>query len=72
LKGFAVDDVGIFMPILSIFRPNGLFYGHLVQFVVIWYLFYPFWYVVLRKIWQPCAMGHNKRATDGACRQLTF
>jgi hypothetical protein len=30
----------------------GIFYGHLIYFVVIWY-FSPFWYVVPRKIWQP-------------------
>jgi hypothetical protein len=33
--------------------PFGIFYCHLVDFVVIWYIF-PFWYVVPRKIWQPC------------------
>jgi hypothetical protein len=27
-----------FMAILSILRPNGLFYAHLVHFVVIWYI----------------------------------
>jgi hypothetical protein len=44
---------------------GGLFYGHLVYFtaiwhsghqkfvIVIWYIFFPFWYVVQRKIWQP-------------------
>jgi hypothetical protein len=37
----------------------GIFYGHLVYFVAVWYIlwlfgmFYPFWYVVPRKIWQP-------------------
>jgi hypothetical protein len=39
-----------------------IFYGHLVflrqlsifvDFMVIWYIFYPIWYIVLRKIWQP-------------------
>jgi hypothetical protein len=29
----------IFWAILSILRPNGIFYGHLVHFVVIWYIF---------------------------------
>jgi hypothetical protein len=28
-----------FMAILSILRPNGIFYSHLVHFVVIWYIF---------------------------------
>jgi hypothetical protein len=26
-------------PFLSLLWPNGLFYGHLVHFVVIWYIF---------------------------------
>jgi hypothetical protein len=30
-----------------------LSFGHLVRFVVDWYIF-TFWYVVPRKIWQPC------------------
>jgi hypothetical protein len=38
----------------------GLFFGHLVfyspcaYFIVIWYILWPFWYVVLGTIWQPC------------------
>jgi hypothetical protein len=32
-----------------------LFYGYLVHFVVIWYIFATIWvYVEPRKIWQPC------------------
>jgi hypothetical protein len=37
----------------------GKLYGHLVNFVAIWYIlwlfgtFFPFWYVVPTKIWQP-------------------
>jgi hypothetical protein len=42
-----MDDVGIFVAILSILRANGILYGHLIQFLA-------FWYVLLRKIWQPC------------------
>jgi hypothetical protein len=46
--------------------PFGLFYGHLIYFmdlwyryfVVIWYFFPPFWYIVQRKIWQPWARVH--------------
>jgi hypothetical protein len=40
--------------------PLGLFCGRLVYFTVIWYILrlngtvVPFWYVVTRKIWQPC------------------
>jgi hypothetical protein len=44
LEGLAMEDVGIF-------------YGHLIYFLAIWYivwLFGLFWYIVPRKIWQPC------------------
>jgi hypothetical protein len=46
LEGLAMEDVSIF-------------YGHLAYFTAIWYIlwpfgiFFPFWYVVQRKIWQP-------------------
>jgi hypothetical protein len=66
LEGLATEDVGICMAILSILRPNCIVYCHLVYFVVIWYIFsilayfttffgifFPFWYFVPRKIWQP-------------------
>jgi hypothetical protein len=44
------------MDIWSILRPMGILYGHLVYFVVIWYIFsLPIWYVFPRKIWQPCS-----------------
>jgi hypothetical protein len=54
-----------FIIIVSVLQPNGIFYGHLVHLVVIWYIFpvlvyfsrfgifFPFWYIVPRKIWQP-------------------
>jgi hypothetical protein len=32
-----------------------MFCGHLLYFVAICYIFPPFWYVVPRKIWQPCS-----------------
>jgi hypothetical protein len=38
LEGLAMEDVGIFATILSILQTNGIFYGHLVQFWVIWYI----------------------------------
>jgi hypothetical protein len=48
-----MEDVGTFhvhlvhcTAIWFILRPFGIFYGHLVYF-------FPFWYAVLRKIWQP-------------------
>jgi hypothetical protein len=48
LEGLAMEDVGIFL------CPFG-------AFTTIWYIlwlfgiFFPFWYVVARKIWQPCS-----------------
>jgi hypothetical protein len=36
LEGLAMEDVGI---LWSISWPNGISYGHLVHFVVIWYIF---------------------------------
>jgi hypothetical protein len=44
-----MEAVGIFYGHLSY-----LFRGNLKYFMVIWYIFYPSWYVVPRKIWQPC------------------
>jgi hypothetical protein len=47
---------GIFLTIWSIFRLFGIFYGHLVYFVVIWYILTRFGmlYQEPRIIWQPC------------------
>jgi hypothetical protein len=42
------------MTIWSILRPLEIFYGHLVYFVVIWYIFRRFGIFGPRKIWQPC------------------
>jgi hypothetical protein len=38
-ENLAIEDVCIFTAIWYILRPNGLFYGYLVNFVVIWYFF---------------------------------
>jgi hypothetical protein len=38
---------GLFTAILYILWTFGIFCGHLV-------IFFPFWYVEPRKIWQPC------------------
>jgi hypothetical protein len=46
-----------FMTIWSILRPLKVFYGHLVYFVVIWYISPRFWYIVPRKIFQPLHEG---------------
>jgi hypothetical protein len=40
----------ILRPFVKILWQFGIFYGHLVYFS-------PFWYVVPRKIWQPCTWG---------------
>jgi hypothetical protein len=48
-----------FVAIWHILLPFGIFCCHLIFFVAIWYIlwlfgiFYTFWYIVLRKIWQP-------------------
>jgi hypothetical protein len=34
-----MEDVGIVRAILSIIHPNVIFYGNLVHFVAIWYIF---------------------------------
>jgi hypothetical protein len=47
-----MEEVGIFIDILSILRPIGIFYGPLVIFCGNLVYFYPFWYVVPWKIWQ--------------------
>jgi hypothetical protein len=47
-----MEIVGIFA-IGKFYEPSALFYGNLVQFVFILYV-HTFWYVVTRKILQPC------------------
>jgi hypothetical protein len=42
-EGLSMEDV---------LWPFGTFYGNVVYFVAIWYIFL-FWYVVPRSIWQP-------------------
>jgi hypothetical protein len=34
-----MENAGSFMAIWYILRPNGIFYGHLVNFMDIWYIF---------------------------------
>jgi hypothetical protein len=47
-----MEDV-VFRAILSILWPTGILYGHLVHFVGHLVYFFPFWYVVPKKFWQP-------------------
>jgi hypothetical protein len=46
------------MAIRYILWQFGIFYGHFVYFMTIWYIFgiyfFPVWYIAARKIWQPC------------------
>jgi hypothetical protein len=44
-----------FMDILSILLPFGIFCCHLG-------IFFPFWHVVPRKIWQPCLRACDEKA----------
>jgi hypothetical protein len=39
LKSLAKEDAGIVMAIWCTSRPNGIIYGHFINFVVIWYIF---------------------------------
>jgi hypothetical protein len=55
-----------FMATLYILRPFGIFYGHLVHFS-------RFWYVVPRKIWQPCGISQGRFCSarnDLFCRKF--
>jgi hypothetical protein len=47
---------GIFRAILSISRPTGIFYGHLVHFVVIWYIFTRFGMLYREKSGNPASV----------------
>jgi hypothetical protein len=52
LKGVGMDTVGIFYGHLEYFTMTS--YDLLVYFLAIWCrYFFPFWYVVAGKIWQP-------------------
>jgi hypothetical protein len=54
-----------FMDIGSILQQIGLFYDHLVCFMVIWYMYFsPFWYVAPRKIWHPWILKRNVRSVQ--------
>jgi hypothetical protein len=44
-----------FTAIVNILYPFGIFHGYLV------YIFFQFWYVVPRKIWQPCLVRADQQ-----------
>jgi hypothetical protein len=56
--------------------PFGIYYGSLVHIIVIWKInsnlvyFPPFWYLVSRKIWQPCFTRFVFPALDRISNQL--
>jgi hypothetical protein len=50
-----MEAFGIFHDLLALLWPVGKFHGRLVYFVAP-DVFSPFWYVVPRKIWQPCKL----------------
>jgi hypothetical protein len=72
-----MKDNGIFYGHLVHLRSFVTFYGHLVQFVAIWYIFTCFGILKPRKIWQPCA-GYgctilalsNRMAPSLVCRRF--
>jgi hypothetical protein len=57
--------------------PFGIHYGHFVHFMAIWLfsgnLVYvpPFWYIMSRKIWQPCFIAQNKLENEGGFHSMT-
>jgi hypothetical protein len=51
LERLAMKDFMVICPILLQF---GIFYGDLVNFFRLFGIVFPFWFVVARKIWQPC------------------
>jgi hypothetical protein len=53
LEGLGMDIVGIFYGHLEYFTAIGYILWPFGIFSGIWGTFLPFWYVVLRKIWQP-------------------
>jgi hypothetical protein len=57
LEALARKDVGIFIAIFSVLRPKGTFCGgHLVHFVVIWYILSRFGILYREKSGNP---GHR-------------
>jgi hypothetical protein len=63
-----------FMTFWSIIVPFRIFYCHMVHFLVILVYFFPYWYVVPRKIWQPwtfaevSSFGKEKKIHDRCTR----
>jgi hypothetical protein len=48
--GLEMENLGIFMAISVLLSPLGVFYLNLVYFVIIWYIFPPFWYIVSKNL----------------------
>jgi hypothetical protein len=63
------DGICIFKPKIQwsgchILWPFGLFYGHLVYLMVIWYIFPRFGVLSQRQIWQPWSFLVNRSRND--------
>jgi hypothetical protein len=55
-----METVGIFCGRLEYFTAMCYILWPLGNLVVIWYIFFPFWYSVSRKIWQPWSAGAQR------------
>jgi hypothetical protein len=51
-EGSRLENVDIFLSHLEYLEAFGIFYDHLVHFVLIWYIF-PVMGIMHKKIWQP-------------------
>jgi hypothetical protein len=58
-----MEDVGIFLAHLVFLGPLGIFFGHLVHFWVIWYIFTRFGMLYQEKSGNP--------AVDELCKKMT-
>jgi hypothetical protein len=69
-----MEDVCIFMNNWSILLTFCISYGHFVYFVVFDIYFFQFWYVVPRKIWQPCRplAGFAERRTLRSIQRMAI
>jgi hypothetical protein len=69
LENIGMENVVIFSGHLEYLRPLGIIYCHLENSVVILYIF-PFWFVLQRKIWQPCPSVEEVEKTSYPAAQL--
>jgi hypothetical protein len=67
-----MEKVSIFMAVLSVLRPNGIFCGHLVHFVVIWYIISPFGMLYRKNLATLIESTFSKRSEDIKIRRNVF